>query len=83
MNSFPEEVDQDLLPQDKLQMTDEGRKLNLCLEQLKSQQRQIIALAYFKGLTHEELAARTDTPLGTVKTWIRRGLEQLKRCLEP
>ena len=83
VNSFPEEVDKDLLPQDKLQVTDDGRKLNLCLEQLKSQQRQIIALAYFKGLTHEELAARTDTPLGTVKTWIRRGLEQLKRCLEP
>ncbi|MEN8178962.1 MAG: sigma-70 family RNA polymerase sigma factor [Pseudomonadota bacterium] len=80
---FPEEVDQDLLPQDKLQMTDEGRKLNQCLEQLRSQQRQVIALAYFKGLTHEELAAQTDTPLGTIKTWIRRGLEQLKRCLEP
>ncbi len=82
VEAFPEEVDQDLLPQDKLQQTDEGRQLNHCLEQLKSQQRQIIALAYFKGLTHEELAQRTDTPLGTVKTWIRRGLEQLKRCLE-
>ncbi len=80
---FPEEVDQDPLPQEKLQQTDEGRRLNRCLEQLKSQQRQIIVLAYFKGLTHDELAARTDTPLGTVKTWIRRGLEQLKRCLEP
>lgn len=80
---FPEEVDQDPLPQEKLQQTDEGRRLNRCLEQLKSQQRQMIALAYFKGLTHDELAARTDTPLGTVKTWIRRGLEQLKRCLEP
>ncbi|MEN8166855.1 MAG: sigma-70 family RNA polymerase sigma factor [Pseudomonadota bacterium] len=80
---FPEEVDRDPLPQERLQQTDEGRRLNRCLEQLKSQQRQIIALAYFKGLTHDELAARTDTPLGTVKTWIRRGLEQLKRCLEP
>ncbi len=82
-NTFPEEVDQELLPQDKLQQTDEGRRLNRCLAQLKEQQRQVIALAYFKGLTHDELAARTDTPLGTVKTWIRRGLEQLKRCLEP
>lgn len=82
-NAFPEEVDQELLPQDKLQQTDEGRRLNRCLEQLKGQQRQVIALAYFKGLTHDELAARTDIPLGTVKTWIRRGLEQLKRCLEP
>jgi RNA polymerase sigma-70 factor (ECF subfamily) len=68
---------------DNLQQTDEGRRLNACLEQLKEQQRQIIALAYFKGMTHEELAQQTETPLGTVKTWIRRGLEQLKRCLEP
>ncbi|MDJ0808216.1 MAG: sigma-70 family RNA polymerase sigma factor [Gammaproteobacteria bacterium] len=81
-DNLPEEVDRHLLPQDKLQQTDEGRRLNRCLEQLQSAQRQIIALAYFKGLTHEELAARTATPLGTVKTWIRRGLKQLRRCLE-
>jgi len=81
--AFPEEVDQQLLPPDRLQQTAEGQLLQRCLEQLKSQQRQVIALAYFKGLTHDELAAQTNTPLGTVKTWIRRGLEQLKRCLEP
>ncbi len=80
--SLPEERDSDPPPLEKLQQTDEGRRLNTCLEQLQEQQRQIIALAYFKGLTHEELARQTDTPLGTVKTWIRRGLEQLKRCLE-
>ncbi len=70
------------MPLERLQQSDEGRRLNDCLEQIKSQQRQVIALAYFKGLTHEELASQTGTPLGTVKTWIRRGLEQLKRCLE-
>ena len=43
--SMPVEVDEDLLPQDKLQQTDEGRRLSHCLEQIKSQQRQIIALA--------------------------------------
>jgi RNA polymerase sigma-70 factor (ECF subfamily) len=79
---FPEEVDQELLPQDRLQQSDEGRRLNRCLAELKSEQRQIIALAYFRGLSHEELAARTKIPMGTVKTWIRRGLAQLKRCLE-
>jgi RNA polymerase sigma-70 factor (ECF subfamily) len=78
-----EEQDKELLPLDSLQQTDEGRRLNACLEQLKEQQRQVIALAYFKGMTHEELAQQTETPLGTVKTWIRRGLEQLRRCLEP
>jgi RNA polymerase sigma-70 factor (ECF subfamily) len=79
---FPEEVDQELLPQDRLQQSDEGRRLNRCLAELKSEQRQVIALAYFRGLSHEELAARTKIPMGTVKTWIRRGLAQLKRCLE-
>ena len=34
------------------------------------------------GLTHEELAARLETPLGTVKSWVRRGLHQLKDCVE-
>ena len=34
------------------------------------------------GLTHEELATRLDTPLGTVKSWVRRGLAQLKECLD-
>jgi RNA polymerase sigma-70 factor (ECF subfamily) len=81
--SYPEEVDTDPLPQEKLQQSDEGSRLNECMEQLKEQQRQVIALAYFKGLSHDELAERTATPLGTVKTWIRRGLAQLKRCLEP
>jgi RNA polymerase sigma-70 factor (ECF subfamily) len=79
---LPEETDQDPLPQDALQLSDEGKRLDRCLSELQSGQRQIIALAYFKGLTHEELATRTGTPIGTVKTWIRRGLTQLKRCLQ-
>ncbi|RDH87052.1 MAG: RNA polymerase subunit sigma [endosymbiont of Escarpia spicata] len=78
-----EASDSKMMPLERLQQSDEGRRLNDCLEQIKSQQRQVIALAYFKGLTHEELASQTGTPLGTVKTWMRRGLEQLKRCLEP
>ncbi|RBG22379.1 sigma factor-like helix-turn-helix DNA-binding protein, partial [Xanthomonas oryzae] len=36
----------------------------------------------FEGITYEELAARTDTPIGTIKSWIRRGLAKLKACLE-
>lgn len=39
-------------------------------------------LAYHEGLTHEQLAARLQRPLGTVKTWVRRSLLQLKSCLE-
>ncbi|MEY2862927.1 MAG: hypothetical protein RLY58_634, partial [Pseudomonadota bacterium] len=46
------------------------------------QQRQCIALAYFDGLTHQEVSAQLDVPLGSAKTWIRRGLDVLKRCME-
>lgn len=80
---FPAEADGGLLPAEALQGSEEGRRLKRCLDLLREQQRQVIALAYFKGLTHDELAQQTGTPLGTVKTWIRRGLEQLRRCLDP
>lgn len=43
---------------------------------------ELIRTAFFDGITYEELAARTDTPIGTVKSWIRRGLAKLKACLE-
>lgn len=77
-----EEVDSTLLPADKLSQSEEGKRLSGCLDELKREQRQIIALAYFKGYTHDELSGYTGQPLGTVKTWIRRGLDQLRRCLE-
>ena len=60
---------------------DEETKLVECIEQLDSQQKQAIHLAYYKGLSHSELVDHIDTPLGTVKSWIRRGLMQLQRCL--
>ena len=53
-----------------------------CLETLSASQRQSISLAYLHGLSHAELAAHLRQPLGTVKTWIRRGLEKLRECLE-
>ena len=53
-----------------------------CLERLQDKQRESILLAFYHGLTHEELAARLAAPLGTVKSWVRRGLLELKDCLE-
>lgn len=61
----------------------EARALRDCLEQLDKQQRQSITLAFFYGLTHAELADRMQQPLGSIKSWIRRGLKRLRRCLEP
>ena len=63
--------------------SDDARRLKRCVEELDTDQRKSIELAYYGGLTHEELAARLAAPLGTVKSWIRRGLQRLKRCLEP
>ncbi len=53
-----------------------------CVDTLEGGQKQAIALAFFQGLSHSELAAQLQEPLGTVKSWIRRGLERLKSCLE-
>jgi RNA polymerase sigma-70 factor (ECF subfamily) len=61
---------------------DAGRRLMQCLETLEETQRRAILMAYFDGLTHEQLSARLASPLGTVKSWIRRGLQRLKGCLE-
>jgi len=59
----------------------EREGLRACLEKLDGDQRQSIALAFFHGLSHSELAAHLRRPLGTVKTHIRRGLARLKDCL--
>jgi RNA polymerase sigma-70 factor, ECF subfamily len=53
-----------------------------CFEALDGQYRQSLALAYYQGLSHSEVAAQMGAPLGSVKAWIRRGLGRLKSCLE-
>ncbi|MCC7046753.1 MAG: sigma-70 family RNA polymerase sigma factor [Alphaproteobacteria bacterium] len=58
------------------------RTLQACLEELDAQQQRCIQMAFLDGYTHEELALRLDAPIGTVKSWIRRGLTRLKGCLE-
>lgn len=60
----------------------EAQALRDCLQTLEGNQRQSLLLAYFDGMTHAQLAARLRQPLGTVKSWVRRGLERLRRCLE-
>lgn len=69
-------------PDEEVDQALRNQALRECLGRLEGGQRNAVLLAYFNGLTHEELAARLDKPLGTVKSWIRRGLQRLKRCLE-
>jgi len=58
------------------------RAVRGCVEALEPTQKQAIALAFFQGLSHSELAAHLRQPLGTVKSWVRRGLERLRDCLD-
>lgn len=69
-------------PEQALQSERAAQALAECLKRLSGNQRQSIALAYAHGLSHGELARHLQQPLGTVKTWIRRGLEKLKSCLD-
>lgn len=55
--------------------------LHQCLAQLEHRQREVISLAYLRDLSHGELSERLALPLGTVKTWIRRGLDKLRDCM--
>lgn len=60
----------------------DGSRLELCMQQLEPRRQGLIRAAFFGGATYEELAQRSGSPLGSVKSWIRRGLLQLRGCLE-
>jgi RNA polymerase sigma factor (sigma-70 family) len=68
-------------PMDTAQASEQARELHQCLQQLENRQREVVSLAYMRDLSHSELAAQLRLPLGTIKTWIRRGLEQLRTCM--
>lgn len=69
-------------PEAKMDLAHQKQALGECLGTLSESQRQAIALAYFRGLTHEEMAHFMGKPLGTVKSWLRRGLLRLRDCLD-
>ncbi len=71
----------DLEPDHQEDLSQEMQRLRECLKQLQPSQRECILLSYYYGHTHQELSEKLNKPLGTVKAWIRRGLETLKPCL--
>jgi RNA polymerase sigma factor (sigma-70 family) len=70
-------------PQDLLDATRGAGALHAALLRLDARSRQLVGLAFFRGLTHEEIAEREQLPLGTVKSLIRRALLALRTHLEP
>jgi RNA polymerase sigma-70 factor (ECF subfamily) len=60
----------------------DAARLAGCLEELEDRARTMIRAAFLDGATYPELAEREGVPLGTMKSWIRRGLQRLRGCLE-
>lgn len=69
-------------PLELLGQAADARALRGCVAGLSGEQQQSLALAFYQGLSHAEVAAHLKQPLGTVKSWLRRALMSLKRCLE-
>ena len=68
-------------PMDVAQASEQAIALHNCLSQLDNKQREVVSLAYMRDMSHGELAEQLKLPLGTVKTWIRRALMQLRGCM--
>jgi RNA polymerase sigma-70 factor (ECF subfamily) len=81
--SFDLRRDEDPGPLELAMASQDARALARCMETLAPPQRRMIAASFLQGLSHSELAKAAGEPIGTVKTWIRRGLQQLRRCLAP
>jgi len=75
-------VDEDPTPAAHAESSQQYRRLEQCLDELEPQQRSSVREAFFTGATYNELATRCKVPLGTMKSWIRRSLMQLRTCLD-
>ena len=63
------------------ELVQEASKMHACLAHLEDNKRDAIMLAFMEGYTHEQVSVRLNAPLGSVKSWIRRGLLKLRECL--
>ena len=80
--SYDDWASDDLGPLERITERSESKALLNCMGALAPLHRQAIAMSYFHGYAHEQLAEQLAQPLGTIKTWIRRGLQSLKACLQ-
>ena len=65
-----------------LERAADARSLQSCMSELPAAQRQSVALAFYDGMSHAEVAEHLQLPLGTVKSWVRRALQVLRSCLD-
>lgn len=77
----PQDMIQERRPVDELDAIEKGNIVRTAVMKLSREQREVIEMAYFGGLTQQEIAARLDEPLGTVKARIRRGMLRLKKIV--
>ena len=73
----------DAPPLQALELSQDVKRLNACLDKLEPQRKQLVIEAYLQGATREELSQRFGHPVATIKTWLHRSLAQLKACLSP
>ncbi|MGP9803379.1 sigma-70 family RNA polymerase sigma factor [Paracoccus sp. NSM] len=76
-----QEARQDLVPDEGWRLLAGPGRLGDCLQALDDHSRRAILMAHVAGFSHGEISARQGVPLGTTKSWIRRGLASLKECL--
>lgn len=71
-----------LTPLDHVSQSEKRQVLQQALTELPSEYRQVLELSYFGGYSQSQIAEQLDKPLGTVKTWARKGLIQLRQSLQ-
>lgn len=81
-NTVLSDIPDDMDVAESAVLAEQGRLVRSALEQLPEEQRQTLLLAYFGGLTQQEIAVRLGNPLGTVKTRMRLGLQKLRALLQ-
>ena len=68
-------------PLARREMTEELKRILECVGQLDPERQKLVLLAYYNGWSREQLAEKFDTPLNTVKTWLRRSILEIRECL--
>ena len=63
------------------ELTEELKRLLTCMGRLDAERQRLVLLAYYSGWTREQLAAKFEKPVNTIKTWLRRSLAEIRECL--